>query len=63
MPENFDPLKMKKDCTIIEVVYKVYEENVEKYKYCVVMEDTKSIIFEEIYKGEGANPYLVFRWN
>ena len=27
------------------------------------MEDTKSIIFEEIYKGEGSNPYLVFRWN
>ena len=27
------------------------------------MEDPKHILFEEIYTGEGANPYLVFRWN
>ena len=46
IPENFDPLKMKKDCSIIEVVYRIYEDNVEKFKYCVVMEDAKSIIFE-----------------
>ena len=46
-----------------EAVYKVYEQNVEKYKFCVVLKEMKEIIFEEIYKGEGSNPYLVFRWN
>ena len=63
IPENFDPLKMKKDCSIIEAVYKIYENNVEKYKYCVVMEEAKAVILEEEYIGEGSNPYLVFRWN
>ena len=28
-----------------------------------MMEDPKHILFEETYKGEGSNPYLVFRWN
>ena len=63
IPENFDPLRMKKDCSIIEAVYKIYENNVEKYKYCVVMEEAKAVILEEEYTGEGSNPYLVFRWN
>ena len=27
------------------------------------MEDPKAILLEEIYTGEGSNPYLVFRWN
>ena len=62
MPENFDLMKQK-ECTIIEAVYKIYEQNVEKYKYCVVLKEMKAVIFEEIYKGEGSNPYLVFRWN
>ena len=63
LPENFDPLKNKKKIKIIEVVYKVYEENVEKHKMCVVMESPKHILHEETFEGEGSNPYLVFRWN
>jgi len=63
LPENFDPLKQSKKIKIIEAVYKIYEPNVEKYKLCVVMENPKHILFEEIYTGDGSNPYLVFRWN
>ena len=63
LPENFDPLKQKKQIKIIEAIYKIHEDNVEKYKFCVVMENPKHILLEEIYTGEGSNPYLVFRWN
>ena len=63
LPENFNPLKNKKKIKIIESIYKVYEDNVEKYKFCVVMENPKAILLEEEYEGEGSNPYLVFRWN
>ena len=35
LPDNFD-LMRQKECHIIEAVYKVYEQNVEKYKFCVV---------------------------
>ena len=34
LPENFDPLKNKKKVKIIEAVYKIHEDNVEKYKMC-----------------------------
>jgi len=63
LPENFDPLKQKKQIKIIEAIYKIHEDNVEKYKFCVVMENPKHILLEEMYTGEGSNPYLVFRWN
>lgn len=63
LPENFDPLQNKKKIKIIEAVYKIHEENVEKYKMCIVMENPKHILFEEMFEGEGSNPYLVFRWN
>ena len=63
LPENFDPLKQKKQVKIIEAIYKIHEDNVEKYKMCVVLENPKHILFEEEYEGEGSNPYLVFRWN
>ena len=63
LPENFDPLKQKKKIKLIEAIYKVYEDNVEKYKFCVVMENPKAVLLEEYYEGEGSNPYLVFRWN
>jgi len=63
LPENFDPLKQKKQIKLIEAIYKVHEDNVEKYKFCVVMENPKHILLEEMYTGEGSNPYLVFRWN
>ncbi len=63
LPENFDILRNKKKVKLIEAIYKVYEDNVEKYKFCVVMENPKAIILEEYYEGEGSNPYLVFRWN
>ena len=63
LPENFDPLKQTKQIKIIEAVYKIHKPNVEEFKLCVFMEDPKHILYEEVYKGEGSNPYLVFRWN
>jgi hypothetical protein len=63
LPENFNPLKNKKKVKLIEATYKIYEDNVEKYKFCVVMDNPKAVLLEEIYEGEGSNPYLVFRWN
>jgi len=63
LPENFDPLRNKNKIKIIEAVYKIHEENVEKYKMCIVMENPKHILYEEMFTGEGSNPYLVFRWN
>ena len=63
LPENFDPLKQKKQIKIIEAVYKIHKPNVEEFKLCVFMEDPKHVLFEEEYKCEGSNPYLVFRWN
>jgi hypothetical protein len=63
LPENFDPLKQTKQIKIIEAVYKIHKPNVEEFKLCVFMEDPKHVLFEEEYKGEGSNPYLVFRWN
>jgi len=63
LPENFDPLRIKNKIKIVEAVYKIHEENNEKYKMCIVMEDPKHILYEEMFEGEGSNPYLVFRWN
>ena len=59
-----DLLKKTKKLDIIEAVYKSYDENnVEKHKLCVFIENPKVILLEETYKGVGGNPYLVFRWN
>ena len=63
LPENFNPLKNKKKVKLVEPPHKIYEDNVEKYKFCVVMDNPKAVLLEEIYEGEGSNPYLVFRWN
>jgi len=67
LPENFDALivgKENRKFKIIEGVYRVYDKpNEERYKYCVVIDELKTIIYEEELVGEGSNPYLVFRWN
>jgi len=67
LPENFDVLTLNKNnrrFKIIEGVYRLYDKpNQERYKYCVVIEELKTIIYEEELKGEGSNPYLIFRWN
>ena len=53
-----------KKCTLIDGVYRVYDEpNVEKYKHCVILLEKKIIIFDEIFEGVGSNPYVTFRWN
>ena len=67
LPENFDVLTLNKNnkkFKIIEGIYRLYDKpNQERYKYCVVIDELKAIIYEEELKGEGSNPYLVFRWN
>ncbi len=58
--EKFDGKK----ANIVEGVYRIYEnENEEKYKYCVACMNEEEIIFEKELKGNGSNPYIVFRWN
>ena len=36
-------LKNKKKVKLIEATYKIYEDNVEKYKFCVVMDNPKAV--------------------
>tara|TARA_R100000988_G_scaffold103694_1_gene84196 strand:+ start:741 stop:2342 length:1602 start_codon:yes stop_codon:yes gene_type:complete len=53
-----------KKATIVEGVYKIYDEaNTEKFKYCVACMNEEEIIFEKELDGIGSNPFIVFRWN
>jgi hypothetical protein len=35
----------------------------EVYKYCVIVKQYEDLIFEEEFRGEGANPWIVGRWS
>jgi len=62
--EIMSTMNPEKKCTLIDGVYRVYDEpNVEKYKHCVILLEKKIIIFDEIFEGVGSNPYITFRWN
>ena len=52
-----------KKCEIIEATYKHYGEDEETWHYCVLMKKMKKVIYEEEFKGQGGNPWLVFRWS
>jgi len=65
IPEDvLQSMNPDKKCTLIDGVYRVYDEpNVEKYKHCVILLEKKIIVFEEMFEGVGSNPYITFRWN
>lgn len=52
-----------KECEIIEVVYKNYYAKQEENHFCAIAKEYEHKIFEDIYKGIGSNPYIVYRWS
>ncbi len=54
----------QKKCEVIEVVKRDWSKvNELKWKYCVILKERKHLILEKEFKGEGANPWVVFRWS
>jgi hypothetical protein len=54
----------QKRCEIIEVVKRDWSKPTElKWKYCVVLKQFKHLVLEYLMEGEGANPWIVFRWS
>lgn len=50
-------------CKVLEVVCRDYsQKNEEAYFHYVIDLSTKTYLFEETFKGVGANPYVCFRW-
>jgi len=54
----------QKRCEVIEVVIRDWTKlNELKWKYSVILKERKHLIIETEFKGEGANPWIVFRWS
>ena len=54
----------KAKCTVIESVMRDWSElGTETWDYDVVIPKFKEKIFEDIFKGAGSNPWLVYRWS
>tara|TARA_X000000368_G_scaffold700_1_gene528 strand:+ start:6921 stop:8495 length:1575 start_codon:yes stop_codon:yes gene_type:complete len=54
----------EKMCEIIEVVYKNHANTKDdEYHYCAISPEHEHKIYEEVYKGLGANPFIVYRWS
>ena len=52
-----------KECDIIEVIYRNWtNKKEEEYVFCAISEEFDHKIYEEVYKGQGSNPYIVYRW-
>ena len=53
-----------KECEVIEIVYRnYYNTKEEEYHFCAIAKMYEMKIYEEIFKGAGANPYIVYRWS
>lgn len=53
-----------KECTVIEVMYRNWEnKKEEEYVFCAISEEYTAKLYEETYKGQGSNPYIVYRWS
>ena len=51
-------------CKVIEVVCRLYDKpNVERYGYYAIDKTNGETIFEDIFEGVGANPFVCFRWS
>ena len=55
---------LTKRCEIIEVVKRDWTKiNEFVWKHCVILKEHKHLIQEQYFKGEGSNPWVVFRWS
>ena len=53
-----------KECEIIEVVYRNYfNTKEEEYHFCAIAKMYEVKLYQEVYKGRGSNPYLIYRWS
>jgi hypothetical protein len=53
-----------KKCEVLEVVKRDWlKPNEYIWKHCVILKEHKALIFEQSLKGDGANPWIVFRWS
>ncbi len=53
-----------KECEIIEIVYRnYYNTKEEEYHFCAITKEFEIKIYEEVFKGIGSNPYIVYRWS
>tara|TARA_A100000164_G_scaffold28546_1_gene22209 strand:+ start:13170 stop:14747 length:1578 start_codon:yes stop_codon:yes gene_type:complete len=53
-----------KNCEIIEVVYRNhYNLKEEENFFCAISKEYEVKIYEETFKGQGSNPFVVYRWS
>jgi len=53
-----------KECDIIEVLYRNWSNTKdEEYIFCAISEEYNHKLYDETYKGQGSNPYIVYRWS
>ena len=53
-----------KECEIIEVMYRNWDnKKEEEYIFCAISEQYEHKLFTENYKGQGSNPYIVYRFS
>ena len=53
-----------KECEVIEVVYRNYENTKEEeHIFCVIAEMYEEKLLDKTFKGTGSNPYVVYRWS
>lgn len=53
-----------KECEIIEVVYRNYfNTKEEEYHFCAIAKEYEYKLYSETFKGQGSNPYVVYRWS
>ncbi len=54
----------EKECSILEVVYRNHQNTKEEENiFCVIAEMYEHKIQEKTFKGQGSNPYVVYRWS
>jgi hypothetical protein len=52
-----------KELDVIEYTYRDFSKKEETYKHCIVVENHAEVIFDQELKGEGANPFIAYRWS
>lgn len=53
-----------KEVKLLELVCRIYDEpNVEKNAYFVIDLEREKLLYKEVFKGVGSNPFIAFRWS
>ena len=53
-----------KEIKIVESIYRDYSNTKEEVNiFCAIAEEYEHKVFDEQYKGQGSNPYIVYRWS